>query len=323
MMKRRSKRTIEVFSMSAIDLFASAMSAFVLMAIVLIPYYQKEIKVDLPLTAIADQLRAANEAKEDTVVKKKALAEEISASRAKLSKIQSEIEIALAEFEAAELEQKIKLAEAERVIEVPEPISTQPAPEDGPSIIAKHFLGIRTDKSRLQIVIDLSRGLGPHHEDVSEAVDRILNSLQPRHQISILAYQQTDGGPRYYEWPGNGTFRSATAGEKQAARLFFSGLSGRYNDGAATLSALTRALDGEAEAVFLISRGLANPRYNGGSNRALINRVRNQSRPLGKEVHTVLLGDYQCYAGTVELMEQLANESNGIFMALAPGGSCS
>lgn len=323
MMKRRSNRNIEVFSMSAIDLFASAMSAFVLMAIVLIPYYQKEIKVDVPLNAIADQLRAANEAKEDTVVQKKALAEEISASRAKLSKIQSDIEIALAEFEAAKLEHTIKMAESERVIEVPEPVDDLPAPEDGPSIVAKHFLGIRTDKSRLQIVVDLSRGLGPHHDDVARAVDRILDSLQPRHELSILAYQQTDGGPRYFEWPGNGTFRSASAGNKQAARNFFSGLSGRYNDGAATLSALTRSLDGRAEAVFLVSRGLANPRYNGGSNRALINRVRNQARQANKEVHTVLLGDYQCYSGTVELMEQLANESNGNFMALAPGGNCS
>lgn len=323
MIKRRSKRTIEVFSMSAIDLFASAMSAFVLMSIVLIPYYQKEVKVDLPLTAIADQLRAANEAKDDTEVQRKALAEEISASRAKLSKVQSDVQRALADFDAAELELQIKLAEAERVIEVPEPIANQPAPESGNSVIAKQFLGMKTDKTRLTIVVDLSRGLEPYHSDVQAAVGRIINSLEARHQYSILAYQQTDGGPRYFEWPRGGGFRAADAGGKAAGQDYMAGLASNYNDGAATLSAVTRALDGQTEAVFLVSRGLANPRYNGGSNRALINLIRNKAFQLRKEVHTVLLGDYQCYDGTVSLMEQIANESNGSFMALAPGGTCS
>lgn len=309
--------------MSAIDLFASAMSAFVLMSIVLIPYYQKEIKVDLPLTAIADQLRAANEAKEDTEVQRKALAEEISASRAKLSKVRSDVERALAEFDAAELEYEFKLAEAERTIEVPEPVSNLPAPDVGRSVTAKQFLGMKTDKARLEIVVDLSRGLGPHHGDVDTAVGRIINSLQTRHEFSILAYQQTDTGPRYFEWPGAGGFRTANEGGKAAGKDFMKGLANNYNDGAATLSAVTKALEGRAEAVFLVSRGLANPSYNGGSNRALINLIRNKAFQLKKEVHTVLLGDYQCYDGTVALMEQIANESNGSFMALAPGGSCS
>jgi len=37
-MKRRASREIEVFSMSAIDLFAAAMGAFALLAIILLPY---------------------------------------------------------------------------------------------------------------------------------------------------------------------------------------------------------------------------------------------------------------------------------------------
>lgn len=46
-MKKRS-REINVFSMSALDLFASAMGAFILVMIILFPYYLNTSKVQLP-----------------------------------------------------------------------------------------------------------------------------------------------------------------------------------------------------------------------------------------------------------------------------------
>jgi len=58
-MKRRPSREIEIFSLSAIDLFAAAMGAFALLTIVLMPFYQKEIRERTPENAIADLLRAA------------------------------------------------------------------------------------------------------------------------------------------------------------------------------------------------------------------------------------------------------------------------
>ena len=42
-MKRRN-RVFEVYSMSAIDLFASAMGAFIIISIILMPDYQKEVR---------------------------------------------------------------------------------------------------------------------------------------------------------------------------------------------------------------------------------------------------------------------------------------
>ena len=42
-MKRRN-RVFEVYSMSAIDLFASAMGAYIIISIILMPDYQKEVR---------------------------------------------------------------------------------------------------------------------------------------------------------------------------------------------------------------------------------------------------------------------------------------
>jgi hypothetical protein len=41
---RSRKRGFEVFSLSAIDLFASAMGAFLIISIILMPDYQKEVR---------------------------------------------------------------------------------------------------------------------------------------------------------------------------------------------------------------------------------------------------------------------------------------
>ncbi len=42
-MKRRRAKGLEIFSMSALDLFATAMGVFILVAVIALPYYKKEI----------------------------------------------------------------------------------------------------------------------------------------------------------------------------------------------------------------------------------------------------------------------------------------
>ena len=47
-MKRRPKREIQIFSLSALDLFASTMGAFIVIAMLLMPYFKKtqELKIE-------------------------------------------------------------------------------------------------------------------------------------------------------------------------------------------------------------------------------------------------------------------------------------
>ena len=101
-MKRRPSRDIEVFSMSAIDLFAAAMGAFALLAIILLPYYQKEIQEITPENAISDLLRAAEDSQVETVEQKKALEKKRSAAAQNVSDIKSEAQNLLAALRGAE-----------------------------------------------------------------------------------------------------------------------------------------------------------------------------------------------------------------------------
>jgi uncharacterized protein YfaP (DUF2135 family) len=55
-MKRRLNRDINIFSISALDLFASAMGAFILLTVILFPYYQKHADFEKQLSELRSQL---------------------------------------------------------------------------------------------------------------------------------------------------------------------------------------------------------------------------------------------------------------------------
>lgn len=62
---RRRNRNIEIFSMSVLDMFASALGAFILCAIILFPYYRKDstqaaVVTDRMLEQTAEELKQAN-----------------------------------------------------------------------------------------------------------------------------------------------------------------------------------------------------------------------------------------------------------------------
>ncbi|MGB3455653.1 MAG: hypothetical protein WBA35_04785, partial [Litorimonas sp.] len=131
-MKRRADREVNVFSLSAVDLFAAAMGAFALLAIILLPYYQKEVRERTPENALSDLLRAAQDSSVETEDQRKALEAKRSASTQAVSDIESEADKLLAELRAAEAALKEKQAEVRRATPEPDPIEEEPAPADAP-----------------------------------------------------------------------------------------------------------------------------------------------------------------------------------------------
>jgi len=85
------------------------------------------------------------------------------------------------------------------------------------------------------------------------------------------------------------------------------------------LDAFKKMLDGPGQAIFLVSDGLPNPSANNGMRpNALANEITRMNRGR-KEIHTVVVGNYFDYKGTVDFMESLAQANEGQFMALASG----
>ncbi len=315
-MKRRPSRDIEIFSLSAIDLFAAAMGAFALLTIVLMPFYQKEIRERTPENAIADLLRAAENSVVATEEQRKALEAKRSAATSNVSAIKSDAEQLLSVLRAAEAALLEKKAEAERAVVVPEPIAKQPGPKKEEATVSFRFLGMKTTKNDITIALDMNRCMAGHEVSIKRAMERIINSLQDYHRLQIVGFQQTDAGPRTRDWPGNG-LRTVTGAARSDAIRFSDGLSAQFGGSASMLNAFEKMVAGPGEAIFLVSDGLPNPRANNGLRPNQLARRITQINGGRKEIHTVVVGNYFNFNGTVEFMENLAAQNNGQFLALA------
>ena len=295
------------------------MGAFALLAIILLPYYQNEVIERTPENAIADLLRAAEDSAVETKIKKKALEKKRSASAANVSDIESQAQKLLAELRAAEAALKEKKAQAQRAVVVPEPIAEEPAPADEPKkkLVEFRFLGMNTTKDDIVVAMDLNRCLGGHEESVQKAVKRIVSSLQDNHGLKIVGFQQTDSGPRTDVWPIGGSLRNVTPTSQTEANNFAKRLTGKFGGSASMLNAFEKILNGPGEAVFLVSDGLPNPRVNDGLSPTALARRITQINGGRKEIHSVVVGNYFDYRGTIDFMQALSDSNNGQFMALA------
>ena len=321
-MKRRVDREVNVFSLSAVDLFAAAMGAFALLAIILLPYYQKEIRELTPENAISDLLRAAEDSSVETVEQRKALEAKRSASTQAVSMIKSDAQNLLADLRAAEAALKEKQAEAIRAIPEPEPIEESPAPQDAPkpTIVPFRFLGLKTSEDDIAIALDMNRCMAGHEDSVGRAVNRIIDSLQDNHALRIVGFQQTDSGPRTQAWPPGGGLRNINLpGIQSDAKQFSQRLTTQFGGSASMLDAFNTLLSGPGNAIFLVSDGLPNPAANNGLSPNRLVRELTRLNNGRKQIHTVVVGNYFDYDGTVEFMERLAAANKGGFMALASG----
>lgn len=311
-MRSRLRRS-GVYSLSAVDLFASAMGAFLVITIILMPDYQKEVRLEGHLAYLeslaAESRSLLNERSGGADEVRQAL---YSAQTLALE-LQAERDILAAELETV----NARLASSRR-----SPPPPPPAEEDTPDDSGRHrvtfrFLGLKTDATRILIVVDMNRYLGEHEALVQRTILRAMDSLGPGYQFGILGFQQLDSGARYHRWPESGGLAVMSPGNRARARRFIDGLSGRFAGGSSLYDAFDQAFATPAEAIVLLSDGLPNPAFNRNLPPASLVQEVTLINDRSAEVHAVTIGDYFKYRGTVEFMERLAAANNGDFLALA------
>lgn len=307
-MKRR-RGNFEVFSMSAIDLFASAMGAFVIITIVLIPDYRKEVLAQGD-QSLLERLRAESEDALENADQRRSEAE------ARLAFAQREVAELMAQ--ASQLRNELEQAREQWIAEHDPPPPPEPQEETIPDDrVSFRFLGLKTRQDSFLFLVDMNRYLEPHADLLFRAVERALGSLKDHHEFAILAYNQHDDGVHTMRWPAGGGLVNATPARQAEGLEFLRRRSGEFAGPAPTLHALEQALESEAAAIVLFSDGLPNPKFNDGLNSgAIVQRIARANRG-AKEIHAVTIGDYFKYRNTVEFMEALARENGGGFMALS------
>jgi len=302
-----------VFSLSAIDLFASAMGAFIIITIILMPDYQKEVRLEGHLAYIDSMAGETEAILNDTELGIVSMTESLSSARAREMDLQAEQEIVSSELET--IRAKLQARNDKPPPPLPTPVETEE--ELGSNLVTFRFLGLKTDKTRILLLVDMNKYLSEHQALVAKTVVRALDSLRAGYEFGILGFKQLDSGPQYQRWPEDGSLVEMNNKTRAQARRFVTNLAGQFEGSSSLKDAFAQAFKTPAEAIILISDGLPNPTYNGGlPPRALIQDIV-LSNTRGIEIHSVTLGDYFKYKGTVEFMENLARANAGSFLALA------
>ena len=310
---RSRRRNFEIYSLSAIDLFASAMGAFIVISIILMPDYQKEVRAIGDLEYL-EELRGRTQAMlDETETGRREQLEALLAAQTRQLELQAELDNVSSELETLEAEQTARLDQPPPP--PPSPVVTEE--EEGSNLVTFRFLGLKTDRKRILFLVDMNRFLAPHETLVRRTVIRAMESLQTGYEFGILGFQQQDTGPKFYRWPDDGGLAAMNDRNRSAAADFLDSLSGRFEGSSSLLGAFEQAFASEAGAIILVSDGLPNPAFNQGLSPGGLVRNITLANTAGKEIHAVTVGDYFKYRGTVEFMESLARANSGGFLALS------
>jgi len=311
-MKSR-RRNFEVYSLSAVDLFASAMGAFIIITIILMPDYQKEVRSQGDLEYL-EELAGKTEAMLDqTEEGSKNILEALLAAQTRHQELQAEQEVVSSELETINAEQQARNDQPP-----PPPPSPVVTPEkEGSNQVTFRFLGLKTDKKRILFLVDMNKYLAGYESLVRRTVIRGMESLQSGYEFGILGFQQQDSGPKYFRWPADGSLVNMSDQTRSEAIRFLNSLSTEFEGSSSLLSAFQVAFQSPAEAIILVSDGLPNPAFNSNLSGGSLVRGITVANTMSKEIHAVTVGDYFKYRGTVEFMESLARANSGAFLALA------
>jgi hypothetical protein len=304
------ERDTAVFSTSAIDLFASALGAFILLVMLLFPYYQN---------AGRDEAYSRSEAIMN--LRRMALGE-VDRSRLDADQMQAELSrLSEANQTTAEIIKELgqqltrgKEQLAEIRVDWPDPLrQLDPEPRilsvsDG---VEFSILGLATEARSFVILIDMSGSMMNFSDLMLRSILDILEPLDERNEFAFVGFH---GNPMPVLWrfPGDGSMLKASAENLKTAREYARSLSRKFVGTTPTHYALQAALDYPASAIILMSDGEPNtpPGY-------IIRDITSLNQFRQTEIHSVAIGDYTHNRNLVLFMQTLARLNNGDFVGVS------
>jgi len=308
---RRPNRETTVFTTSAIDLFASALGAFILLVMILFPYYRN--------AGDDDAFSRTQEIQEQRRLASGKIAEMLADQRTSQSEVQDlneanrGIEAAISRIRNQMADIKTQLAE--EPVPVPEPVEEiieEPEPEALTAGVEFSILGLATEAKSFVIVVDMSGSMLSYTDLMIKSVLEVLEPLDASNEFAIIGYQ---GNPAPVLWnypPGGAGLVQGTPDNLDAARNFILSLARRFSGSTPTHYAVLSALQYPADAIILMSDGEPDsaPGY-------IIQDIAGLNRFEKKEIHTVAIGDYTQNRGLVMFLQTLARQNGGDFVGVS------
>ncbi len=310
---RTRLRNQGVYSLSAVDLFASAMGAFIIITIILMPDYQKDVRLEGHLRYLEALAGRTDARLDESQLGQERLAMAFGAAQNRAQELDAERAI----IRSALATRTAQLDAATRQAPATASIAPEDASEENQQLVTFRFLGLKTEQTRFLLMLDMNKYLSEHRELVIRSVARALESLQPGMEFALLGFQQLDSGPAYYRWPANGQLARVNQGNRRQALDFTTTLAQRFDGGSPMLGAFQEAFASDADALILFSDGLPNPQFNDDLPPRSLAQAISVANSGNMEIHAVTVGDYFKYQGTVAFMETLARANSGGFLAVS------
>ena len=171
-MHRPNRQSFDVLSISALDIFASALGVFILMAILMFPYYLKQPSLEREQAGAEAELAAAGAAKST-------LTQAIADAEADGARASAELEAAKTRLTRAAAAAKAR----------PEPIAPKPSQLDNPLFI---------DDLDLVVVLDTTKSMKRELADLQAnliGVINVLHRLAASLRVGLVAFK--DRGDDY------------------------------------------------------------------------------------------------------------------------------
>ncbi|MFQ5972946.1 MAG: VWA domain-containing protein [Alphaproteobacteria bacterium] len=184
-MIHRPPRSLEVLSISALDLFASALGVFVLIAVILFPFYLKEPSIEADLEGARAELEASGAA----LTRARQLASEAAEER---EAAEAALESAVTALAAA-VETERQWTDAQR-----EARGRADEVEAHKSSIEERLANIHVEDLDLVFVMDTTGSMGEEIRDVQAnllGIVRVLQRLSPSLRVGFVAFK--DRGYEY------------------------------------------------------------------------------------------------------------------------------
>lgn len=302
-MKRQS-REINVFSVSALDLFASAMGAFIIVTVLLLPYFPNTGDSPVRVAEVQAKLDKAN----DALALAKSEIERLQKQDAALAAAKKEID-RLTRQNAA---QSAQIASLRKEI------------DDVKTRLHQRvtLLGIQTEAKSYVLLIDLSGSMRPQGAQKSDfrplltaSIGRLVRNLNSGTKFAMIGFHSVHG-VQLRRWPASG-FSTLDPSSAAAAHRQVQGWMDIVNGGTPTRAALTAALEYIPEAIILFSDGAPTDPKSDENWNPLVQDITRKNNGRA-EIHAVAVGDYVTNKNFIEFLSQLAANNKGTLVGASP-----
>ena len=302
-------RETTVFSTSAIDLFASALGAFILLVMLLFPFYRHGgSDEDFARTRdVMEQRRLAAGQIEQLSDAARALQRELeTVTEANLG---LEERIARTRNDLRDMERQV----SDTPVPVPalDPVEEPRPPTALVDGVEFSILGLATESKSFVIVVDMSGSMMNYEGLMLRAVLDILAPLDESNRFAIVGFQ---GNPEPVLWrfPGGLGMLAGSEENLRQAGEFTRGLARKFVGSTPTHYALQAAFEYPANAIILMSDGEPNspPGY-------IVESITRENQFRQTELHTVAIGDYTHNRNLVLFLQTLSRLNNGDFVGVS------